>query len=75
MNHNLMDCLVPPPQIERIIEEEIWPTHLMVCRWCFEVQLHSSRPKLGEAGKDAVIVNIVIVNPGNGSELCQVEAK
>lgn len=86
MAHFLFDAQCPPPPLERIVADgqprkaiekgetyEMWPTRLMVCRYCYEVQLHSHHPRpaeLDEKGKRAIVLIMSVVNPGNGSGLC-----
>jgi len=61
MAHQLMHCLTPPPPLQRFINHYPWPAYLMVCRRCWQVELHT-RIHRG--------LHILIVNQGEDCEEC-----
>lgn len=73
MNHRFMDVspqvLSPSFAPVRLVGNagKLLDAHVMLCRRCWEVQLHA----LDHGGK----IQIVTVNPGYPSEACEEEAE
>lgn len=58
----------------RLIDGDIWPTSIMICRYCWQVELHSRSPKLfsgDELSDDDTILKILVVNQGDPLEMEQ----
>ena len=64
-NHNLAMCQLEKPL--RLVKDNRFSKNvsLMVCRDCFEVQVHDLWPA------KTWTITVQVVNDGNGSELCE----
>jgi len=61
MEHTFWSVELRPP-LEQMVVGKLLPAHLMVCRRCYQVEVHAFN-----VGRDKVNVSVTIANPGNGA--------